>query len=89
MSDKSGFQKSYSAHFEMERDIVAEFNRYEQIFIKNPEVVRVKLEAMRKDGKSKLNIFTDFDYTLTRKTCQYGKADNSHKAIENVVGAKP
>jgi len=77
-------RKSFSAHFDMERDIIAEYNKYEQIFIKDPEKVKAKIKTMKKDGKEKLNIFSDFDYTLTRRTYAHGKADNSHKAIENV-----
>lgn len=85
MAKMLNFQESYSTHFDMERDIIAEYNPYEEIFIKNPEAVRAKIVAMRKDGKSKLNILSDFDYTLTRRTLKHERADNSYKAIENVI----
>ena len=79
------FSKSYSDHFPMKRNIVAEFNPNEQIFIKNPAAVKDKIQEMKKDGISKLNLLSDFDYTLTRGTINKEKADNSYKAIENVI----
>ena len=75
--------KAISAHFPMNRDIEAEFNIKEEIYIKDWEGLKKKIAAMRKDGKTKLQILTDFDYTLTRKTHQGEKADNSFICLEH------
>ena len=68
----------------MDRDIIADFNSSEEIFIRNPEELKQKILSMRADGKLKLNIFSDFDCTLTRKFYNNERADHSFKAIENV-----
>jgi len=74
--------KSVSVHFAMERSIEAIFSEKEEIYIKDFAKLKAKILAMKKDGKSKLNIFTDFDFTLTNKFQNGQKADNSFKAIE-------
>lgn len=76
--------KSLSAHFDMERDIVADLNPNEEIFIRNPKELRRKLLAIRSDGKEMLNILSDFDCTLTKKTHNNERADHSFNAMEKV-----
>lgn len=69
----------------MDRDIVAEFNPKEEIFIKNPEELRRKILGMRADGKERLNILSDYDSTLTRKMYKDQPADHSFNALEKVA----
>ena len=68
----------------MKRDIIAEFNSKEEIVMRNPEELRQKILAMRADGKANLNVFADFDSTLTRKMYNGKRADDSFYAIERV-----
>ena len=77
--------KSMSAHFDMLRDLIADYNYGEEIVLRDPEELRKKILSMREDGKSKLNILADFDGTLTKKTYQGKPAHNSFNAIENVI----
>ena len=72
-------------HFPMDREIEAPLNHAsEEVYIKDLEGLKKKLAIFRKDGKEKLQILTDFDYTLTKKMTFDGqKADNSFKALEN------
>eukprot|EP00831_Metopus_contortus_P032958 TRINITY_DN26505_c0_g1_i1.p2 TRINITY_DN26505_c0_g1~~TRINITY_DN26505_c0_g1_i1.p2 ORF type:complete len:100 (+),score=28.87 TRINITY_DN26505_c0_g1_i1:116-415(+) len=51
--------------FTMTRDIVSPKNTEEKIFLRNPEELRKKLMQIKEDGPSKLNVFSDFDMTLT------------------------
>ncbi len=83
---KPKLMKKVSTHFPMAREIEAEFNDAEEIHIRDPVALRTKIAAMRLDGLKKLHVLTDFDYTLTRKTYEGQKADNSFKTIENVRG---
>ncbi len=88
MEQTRALVKKVSAHFPMERDVEADFNNKEEIYVKDFEGLRKKIAAMRKDGKEQLNILADFDYTLTRKMYDNEKADNSFKALEHeeVIG---
>lgn len=81
---RSLFEKQLSVHFPMGRDIETPFNVEERIFIKDLEGLKKKIANCRKDGKSKLNILADYDSTLTRRTLEGEKADNSFKVLENV-----
>jgi len=76
--------KTLSAHFDMDRDIIAEANVDEKIFIRDPEELKRKILAMRADGKEMLNILSDFDCTLTKKTYNNEKADHSFNVMERV-----
>ena len=79
--------KSLSDHFDMERDIVANFNPSEEIFIKNPEELRRKILTIRSDGKENLNILTDFDSTLTKKVYNNLPTEHSFNAMEKVLNS--
>ena len=71
-------------HYVMARNIEAGFNAKEEIFIKDMDGLKKKIAQVKKDGVSKLYVLTDFDYTLTRRSHENEKADNSFKTIENV-----
>jgi hypothetical protein len=81
---QKGLIKSLSAHFDMERDIIADGNAIEEIFIRDPKELRRKILAMRTDGKEILNILSDFDCTLTKKTYNNEKVDHSFNVMEKV-----
>ena len=74
-----------SVHFKMAHDIEATFDMQERVYVKNPEDFRNKIALMRQDGISKLNLFSDFDFTLTRRTIGSNRADNSFGVLEKVI----
>ncbi len=86
MSFRPLLTKQQSIHFGMERDIEAPFNVAEVLYIKDLEGLKRKVAALRRDGPSKLKIFADFDYTLTRRVLDGQKCDNSFKVFEHVLG---
>ncbi len=73
-----------SVHFEMARDIEAPANKHESVYVRNAKELSQKVLQMRKDGLEKLSIFSDFDFTLNRKTLGPLCADNSFNVLERV-----
>ena len=68
----------------MAREIEAPFNENEVIYTKDVEGLKKKVTLIKQDGLDKLHIFTDFDFTLTRRTIGDKPANNSFGVIENV-----
>ena len=69
----------------MPRDIEAPFNPLEEISVRNLGLLREKIAQMKAEGREKMAVLADFDYTLTRRTLGDLKADNSFKVLENVT----
>jgi len=76
--------KDAVVHSTMTRNIEAPYNNNEIIFIKDFISVSNKINELREDGIRNFYVLADFDFTLTRKTFEGTKADNSFKTIENV-----
>jgi len=79
------YKRKHSPHYKMQRDIESPYNPHEQIYISNIDRLLEKIEIIRKDGLQKLNIFSDFDYTLTRYMMNEKRADNSFAVLEKVL----
>lgn len=56
----------------------------EKIFIKNFEMVKNKLKKIKEMGKENINIFADFDFSLTRKDLKKTIPDSSFRVIASV-----
>ncbi len=77
--------KKNSTHYALDRNIEVPFTREENVIIPRPAELRAKIAKMIKDGPKSLFVYTDFDFTLTKK-CVYGdlKGDSSFKIVQDV-----
>lgn len=72
-----------SVHYPMEREISLPFNKNEKIFVPNPKILKEKIEQVKKGGPKNLRVFTDFDFTLTKRETEGGiKGDSCFKIVE-------
>ena len=79
------YLKSTSVHYSMERGMETTFNPDETILIPRPDQLKEKIKKIRKEGEKNFAVFTDFDFTLTKRMIDKTvKGDSTFNIVQQV-----